>query len=241
MSWTLVAHVHTKHSPDSLTEPRALAARAVALGVNVLAVTDHNTWRGAVDTLGAVANQGLPLRVIVASEVHTDQGDVIGLFLQDDLHPPVKAPAFCDAVHEQGGLVLLPHPYKWHRLDEALLSRVDLIEVHNARTAKADNARAVGLARERRLPELVGPDAHRLGELDLARVEFEGPLPADPAALKEALLRSPRRFHTRAGSIWNEWRSQATLLMRRPNGRLAWSLARGAVRRMVKPREYAQG
>src|SRR5204863_5617186 len=52
MSWTLVAHVHTKHSPDSLTEPRALAARAVALGVNVLAVTDHNTWRGAESESG---------------------------------------------------------------------------------------------------------------------------------------------------------------------------------------------
>ncbi len=240
MSWTLIVHVHTKHSPDSLTEPRALVRHAVALGVDVLAVTDHNTWRGAVDALGAVAGAGLPLRVIVASEVHTDQGDVIGLFLQDDLRP-ARAPAFCDAVHEQGGLVVLPHPYKWHRLDETLLSRVDLVEVYNARTAKADNARAAELARQRRLPELAGPDAHRLGELDLARVEFDGPLPAEQAGLKEALLRSPRRFHTRTGSIWNEWRSQATLLMRRPNGRLAWNLARGAVRRVMKPGEYALG
>ena len=201
MSWTLIVHVHTKHSPDSLTEPRALVRHAVALGVDVLAVTDHNTWRGAVDALGAVAGAGLPLRVIVASEVH----------------------------------------YKWHRLDETLLSRVDLVEVYNARTAKADNARAAELARQRRLPELAGPDAHRLGELDLARVEFDGPLPAEQAGLKEALLRSPRRFHTRTGSIWNEWRSQATLLMRRPNGRLAWNLARGAVRRVMKPGEYALG
>ena len=91
MSWTLIVHVHTKHSPDSLTEPRALVRHAVALGVDVLAVTDHNTWRGAVDALGAVAGAGLPLRVIVASEVHTDQGDVIGLFLQDDLRP-ARAP-----------------------------------------------------------------------------------------------------------------------------------------------------
>ncbi len=238
--WNLVAHVHTRHSFDSRVEPAALAARAATLGVQVLAVTDHDTWRGSLAVREAAAAAGLDLRVILAAEIATDQGDLIGLFLQGE--PSERsAPRLCDEVHAQGGLVLLPHPYRWHRLDQALLERVDLVEVFNARTPRADNERAARLAAERRLPALVGPDAHRLGELGLARVEFEGPLPGTDEELKRALLQAPRRFHTRAGSIWDEWWSQAVMWSRRPEPRSGWWLVRGALRRVLKPGEYASG
>ena len=238
--WTFVCHVHTRRSADCLTSPAAIVRRALRLGVGVLAVTDHDTWQGSVDVLGVVSRTGAPLRIVIASEVSTDQGDVVGLFLRDDVRER-SAPAFCDAVHAQGGLILLPHPYKWHRLDEALLSRVDLVEVHNARTPCAENAKAAALATARGLPALVGPDAHRLGELGLARNEFDGAVPADEAGLKRALLSSPRRHVLARASIWNEWRSQAVKWSKQPDGRLAWWLARGALRRLVKPGEYDLG
>ena len=238
--WRFVCHVHTRRSADCMTSPASLVRRAIHLGIDVLAVTDHDTWQGAVDALGVVAKTGVKLRIVIASEVATDQGDVIGLFLRDDLRVRPVA-EFCDSVHAQGGLVLLPHPYKWHRLDENLLSRIDLIEVHNARTPRADNARAAALARERNLPALVGPDAHRLGELGLAVNEFEGALPADEAGLKRALIEAPRRHVTTPASIWNEWRSQAVKLAKQPEARLAWWLVRSAIRRLVKPREYEVG
>jgi len=66
-------------------------------------------------------------------------------------------------------------------------------------------------------------------------------LPGDEAGLKRALLEAPRRFVTSPASIWNEWRSQAIKLAKQPDARLAWWLARGAVRRLVKPRDYAVG
>jgi len=240
VSWTLLVHLHSHRSFDSLSRPETIVKRAVALGVDVLAVTDHDTWQGSIDCLRVVSRTGAPLRVIVASEIATDQGDVIGLFLGDDLRIR-SAPELCDRIHADGGLVLLPHPYKWHRLDEPLLSRVDLVEVFNARTPRDDNERALTLARERGFPQLVGPDAHRVGELALARNEFEGKLPKDEASLKRALLEAPRHFHTAPASAWDEWRSQSVRLMKRPNGRLAWGLARGAVRRILKPGEYALG
>jgi predicted metal-dependent phosphoesterase TrpH len=237
MSWTLVVHVHTRNSYDSLNDPRALVKRAVERGVDVLAVTDHDTWKGGVDTLQVVSKTGARLRVILAAEFATDQGDVIGLFIKDEPRER-SALKVCDAIHEQGGLVLLPHPYRWHRLDEPLLSRVDLVEVFNSRTSRADNARAAELAKARGLPELVGPDAHRVWELDLARVVFEGDLPADEEGLKHALLHAPRRLETRSTSIWAEWWSQAVKCTRRPSGRLAWAVVRGALRRIVKPGAY---
>jgi predicted metal-dependent phosphoesterase TrpH len=240
MSWTFVGHAHTNRSPDSMTGAAALVRRAVRLGVDVLAITDHDTWQGSVDALGVVNDTGAKLRIVIASEVATDQGDVIGLFLRDDLRVR-SAVEFCDRVHEQGGLVLLPHPYKWHRLNDALLSRVDLIETHNSRTPPADNARAAALAKQRGVPGLVGPDAPRLGELSLARNEFDGDLPADETGLKRALVESPRRHVTVPASIWNEWRSQAVKLAKQPEPGLAWWLARGALRRIVRPNEYRVG
>lgn len=239
-TWTFVVHVHTGRSADCMSDPAAIVRRAVALGVDVLAITDHDTWQGAVDALDVVSRTGAKLRIVVGSEVATDQGDVIGLFLADDVRTRPAA-RFCDEVHEQGGLVLLPHPYKWHRLDEELLRRVDLVEVHNARTGRAENERAAALARDRGLPGLVGPDAHRVGELHLARNVFDGPPPADEAALKQALLTAPRRFVIEPASIWNEWRSQAVRMVKQQDPTILYWLARGAVRRLIKPGEYRVG
>lgn len=236
--WTFVGHCHTRHSFDSLVAPRDLARRAVALGVHVLAVTDHDTWRGALETRAAAEAEGLPLRVILGAEGATDRGDVIGLFLKEEIREK-RAPAYCDAVHAQGGLVWLPHPFKWHDLHEELLSRVDLIEVHNGRTPRADNIRATELAFRRGAAELVGPDAHLLRELGLARVVFDGEPPADDEGMKHALLHARRDFVTTPGSIWNEWLSQGVKLVRRPSLAGAYWLARGGARRLFKPKEYA--
>ena len=231
--WTLVAHMHTRHSFDSLTEPRWLVERAEEVGIDVIAVTDHGTWKGSVEARECAREAGLRLHVIQAAEYLTDQGDVIGLFL-DREHEEQSAVRLCDAIHERGGLTLLPHPYRWHRLDDELLSRIDLIEVHNRRTTPEDNERAVELARERRRPGLAGPDAHRIGELTLARNLFEGERPADDEGLKQALLHAPRRYELASGSQWDEWISQGVKLVRRPTARGAWRLAQGALRRILK-------
>jgi hypothetical protein len=237
MSWVFTCHVHTRRSADCMTSPAALVKHALKLGIDVLAVTDHDTWQGAVDVREAAAREKRAVRVILATEVRTHAGDLIGLFLERDVleRDPL---AFCDAVHAQGGLVVLPHPYKWHRLDEVLLARVDVIETHNARCSRDENARAEALANERRMPKLVGPDAHRVGELLLARNEFDGEAPRDDDTIKQALLRAPRRFHTQSGSIWDEWLSQGVKFTRRPSPGLGWGLARGAVRRLLKPGAY---
>ena len=232
--WTLVQHMHTRHSFDSLSEPRWLVERAEELGIDVIAVTDHGTWMGSVEARECALEAGLKLHVIRAAEYLTDQGDLIGLFL-DREHDEPSAVRLCDAIHESGGLTLLPHPYRWHKLDEELLSRIDLIEVHNSRTSASDNDRAAELARARRRPGLVGPDAHRIGELSLARNLFDGERPADDDGLKRALLNAPRRFEVATGSQWDEWISQGVKLVRRPSARGAWRLARGAVRRILKP------
>jgi hypothetical protein len=120
------------------------------------------------------------------------------------------------------------------------MAKVDLIEVHNARCTHWENAQAEVLALERGLPQIVGADAHRLGELMLARVEFEGDRPRDDAGLRQALLQSPRKFITRRGSIWNDWRSAAVKFSRQPSLAQAVSLARGAAVRIFDPKRFGR-
>jgi predicted metal-dependent phosphoesterase TrpH len=237
VSWTLIAHAHSRHSYDALTAPAVLVDRAVALGAHVLAITDHDTWRGSVEAAEYASRRGLALHVIPGAEVFTDQGDVIGLFLRQE-PTERRALAFVDAVHADGGLVVLPHPCRFRDPGPELLARVDLVETFNARTPRAANARARALAEGAGKPVLAAPDAHRAQELGLARVVFEGEPPADEAALKIALLTAPRAFVARGGSIWDEWRSQAVKCARRGDLALAAHLVRGAVRRVLKPDAY---
>jgi hypothetical protein len=238
VSWSLIAHAHSRHSHDGLGEPGALVERALALGAHALAITDHDTWRGSIEAARIVAARGLPLVILLGSEIATDEGDVIGLFLTGEPREK-RALALCDEVHAQGGLIVLPHPYRFRAPSTELVRRTDLIEVFNARTPRAANERARVLAAESRKPALVASDAHRVAELELARVVFEGDPPADEAGIKRALLSAPRSFVTRGGSIWDEWRSQAVKCARRPDPRLAWHLTRGVARRLIKPSEYA--
>ena len=240
VSWTFVQHVHTRHSPDSLASPAKIVRRAQEVGIEVLAITDHDSWQGSIDAGAAAAAAGLRVRVVTGTEVRTDRGDLIGLFLERDVLER-DALAFCAAVHAQGGIVVLPHPFKWHRLDDALLASVDVIEVHNARCDRRDNARAAALAAERKLAALVGPDAHRVGELMLARNEFDGEPPGDVTAIRHALLHAPRRFFIQPGSIWDEWRSQAVKFLKQPDLALGLGLLRGGVRRLAKPAAYENG
>ncbi len=237
MSWSVIVHAHSRHSYDSLTPPATLVRRAIALGAHALAITDHDTWRGSLEASDYVAAHWLPLQVILGAEYFTDQGDVLALFLEEE--PPTRvALALCDHVRARGGLTALPHPCRFRDPSPELVARVDLVEIFNARTPRGPNARALALAERAGKPQTVAPDAHRAAELGLARIVFEGAPPADAAGLKAALLSAPRRFEARGGSIWDEWRSQAIKCAKRKDGALAAHLARGAVRRIVKPDAY---
>lgn len=237
MSWSMIVHAHSRHSYDGVGDPSELVEEAIRLGVSALAITDHDTWRGALEADAYARAKGRPLLLVPGAEVFTDQGDVIALFVEEDPGPRF-ALEFCDVVRARGGVTVLPHPCRYRTPEPALVGRVDLIEVFNARTPKKANAFAQVLADTSGKPETVAPDAHRVAELGLARIVFEGPAPPDLAGVRQALLTAPRTFEARGGSIWDEWRSQAVKLSRRPDAGLAVHLARGVVRRLVKPSEY---
>jgi len=190
-------HVHTRHSCDSLLAPARILARAREIGVDVLMVTDHNTLQGAQEARALAC--GNPRFVVPAGEYQTEKGDVIGLFLKDELRA-LRAEEVVREIHFQGGLAVLPHPYRGHDLDGEWLQGMDLVETYNSRCSQTENAQARELAKRLGRPALGGADAHCEGELEATLTEFDAPVPRDEAGLREILLRAPRAIRTRPTS-----------------------------------------
>ena len=170
-------HTHSEYSPDSRTPIASQAAAIKAAGLDVVAATDHNTIEGAL-RLRELADG---FRVIVGEEVSSRDGEIIGLFLEKPVPRGLSAEETIARIHDQGGLVSVPHPFSRNRrfhLRRSALERVwkdiDCIEVFNAREAfTQDNVRAAAFAKDKGLPGAVGSDAHRASEIGRAWVEVE--------------------------------------------------------------------
>ncbi len=188
-------HSHSSSSFDSLADPREMVDRAVELGFTHLAITDHDRIEGV---LRARDHAGDALQVIVGEEILSRDGDLIALFLEEAVPPGLNAVETAAAVHDQGGLIGLPHPFDSLRasggsraggaeqlLDE-LAASVDYVETHNARAYRDSNPRAAAFAARHELPGVAVSDAHSLMELGVAGITLPGPF-TSAAGLLELL------------------------------------------------------
>ena len=161
-------HMHTHHSWDCTTTVAELLEAALERGLGAIAVTDHNTIAGGREAAAKVREQGLPLQVIVGSEIKTaGEGEVIGLFLHEEIPARLSFAETVAAIHAQGGLVSIPHPFdRLHttppeELMALHLDAIDVFETCNARLYfEADNRKAAAFAARHALPVGAGSDAH---------------------------------------------------------------------------------
>jgi hypothetical protein len=219
--WAVDLHMHTRHSKDCLSDPAEVVACARRLGLDRIAITDHDEIEGAFE-----ARRLAPDLVIVGEEVRTAEGlDLIGLFLSE--HIP-RGGAFRDVaaeIHRQGGVTYLPHPFdRWRGGDEEFLSSVvdlvDVVEAFNSRVHDPErNERARRWAERHSLPVGAGSDAHLLVEIGGGRVRL------DPFDGPEAFLRSvaggtiegtPSGLWVHIGSTWAKIRKRLPMLTRSP-------------------------
>ncbi|HSS60313.1 MAG TPA: CehA/McbA family metallohydrolase [Candidatus Limnocylindrales bacterium] len=187
-------HMHTTAS-DGWPEPHELVDHARATGLDVIAVTDHDTIEGALRAAEHAAARS-KVHVVIGEEVSSRDGHIVGLFLERPIRPGMSAAATVNAIHEQDGLAVAVHPF-W-RTQRHTSGRVvhgvgwlaaeldfDAIEVENAtpgfyvfnQMARRLNL-GVGSA------ELGGSDAHILDAVGRAFTEFSG---RTPKALRMAI------------------------------------------------------
>ena len=184
-------HVHSCYSPDSLLRPDSIIKTAKRRGLSGVAVTDHDTIRGGIETL-KLAKDEEDFIVIVGAEIKTNIGDLIGIFLERE----IKSHEFSEVaseIRQQGGIVILPHPYRtFPSLDtqnSEVISNVDLIEGFNAR-AKSNvlNLKAQELGLKAKKPLTGGSDAHFAHEIGKGVTLF-GDIPLQQDAIRTALLK----------------------------------------------------
>ena len=169
-------HVHSYASPDSCNTPAQILARMDRLGLDMVAITDHNAIKGALE-----ARSLAPERVIVGEEIKTTHGELIAYFVQDLIPPHLSPQETIACVRDQGGIVAVSHPLDVIRSEAMgrqrvleILDRVDALEVFNARCLLPRyNRQADALARAHHLPGTAGSDAHSLYELGFAYLEME--------------------------------------------------------------------
>jgi glycosyltransferase involved in cell wall biosynthesis len=177
-------HMHTDHSSDCATPVEVLLATARDAGLGAIAVTDHNEISGAHDARAKAAEFGV--KVIVAEEVKTaDQGEVIGLFIEEKIPRGMTLEETIAEIKRQGGLVYVPHPFdRMHSVPDyehllAVVEDIDALEVFNARVAiAAFNEEAVRFAAKYRIVGGAGSDAHvpqGLGSVRIRMRDFDGP------------------------------------------------------------------
>jgi predicted metal-dependent phosphoesterase TrpH len=100
-------HIHTTYS-DGAASPAQVVARAIQLGLSVIAVTDHDQINGAIE---ASACDPARCEVVVGEEVSTLEGHVLGLFLVRPVPPGLHVKETIDRIHVQGGLAIPAHPF----------------------------------------------------------------------------------------------------------------------------------
>jgi predicted metal-dependent phosphoesterase TrpH len=216
-------HVHTSYSFDGFVSPARVAELMAERGMGAVCVTDHNSIEGALE----MEALDPPFRVVVGEEIGTEDGELLGLFLRERIPEGRSVPWTIDAVKEQGGLIVVPHPFVrvvMTRLKAsslfANLDRIDLIEVSNGRNGSlAAEAEALRLARSASKPIVAGSDGHLPGAMGSAyvimppfedaksflksvtkgtlAVESRSPLLVSGVAYAAALTRSAFRWVTR--------------------------------------------
>ena len=187
-------HTHTTAS-DGWPSPHQLVDKARLVGLDVIAVTDHDTIEGALRACDLASRKG-KLEVVVGEEVSSRDGHIVGLFLEKRIRPGMSAAATVHAIHEQGGLAVAVHPF-WRTQRRTPNARVhgvgwlaaeldfDAIEIENATPGfYVFNQMARRLNMGLGSAQVGGSDAHILDAIGRAYTEFAG---KTPKALRTAI------------------------------------------------------
>ena len=168
-------HIHTKYSMDCRTPLDKIISRCEELGINCIVIADHGTAEGGLE-MQKIA----PFKVIVAEEILTTEGEIMGMFLKETIPSGITPQEAVKRIREQGGLVNIPHPFETIRgsalrdkvIDE-IVKDIDLMEIMNSRSPfPISNNRARRYAAKHGIPGSAGSDAHSVNEIGHSYMEI---------------------------------------------------------------------
>lgn len=194
-------------------KPKNVVDWAVRNSVKHLAITDHDTIKGSLLAKHYADSKNLDINIIIGAEYKTDCGDLIALFIDEEIKEK-ESLKFISKVHEKGGIVILPHPYHGHELNNEIINKVDIIEVFNSRLSVGQNEKAQKLAEQFNKPTIVGNDAHVSSELPLC-LNFIYP----ELEIRKSIFKI-KGWNSKATKIKNIYKSQLIKGLKRKNFKL---------------------
>jgi len=179
-------HVHTKYSgvhrlgplrfPESVSDPGDVVRKAMSEKLDVLCVTDHNSVQGALKAVQEA--KGLDIDVVVGEEVSTADGEVIGLFLTEEVPMDLPIGETIDIIRSQGGLTIAPHPFSVHcPCLKDRIAELDLDGIETLNGGHRDdfaNAKAQDVGKSGRWACVGGSDSHYLKTVGSVWTNFDG-------------------------------------------------------------------
>jgi len=228
-------HCHTTAS-DGMVSPAELVKSAVAAHLDLIAVTDHDTMASVEETQKLGAEAGIT--VVAGQEITTKwpaQTHIMGLFLGKPVKRGLSVEDTVDAIHGQGGLAIVPHPFMpvfFGSIQPEMLRR--LIEKHQVDGIEMVFTVPIGARRRKQLDEFYAANREQLGaalggsdchfgahDIASAVTEYEGDFKT--AIQKRATVPKRLRHAGRAPmdlALRQQWRALVELPVRRLLGQL---------------------
>jgi histidinol phosphatase-like PHP family hydrolase len=227
-------HCHTTAS-DGMVEPTELVAAAAGAGLALIAVTDHDSMASVKEAMDIGRASGIT--VVPGQEITTKwpaQTHMLAWFLEKPVRSGMSLEDTVAAVHDQGGLAIVPHPFMpvyFGSIQPGMLRR--LIERHAVDGIETLFTVPIGARRRKVLEAFCAANAERLGahigssdchfgSHDIGRVltEFEGDF-REAVVNRTTQPRLGRPSQVPAGvAMRQQWRALVALHVRRLRGRV---------------------
>ncbi|HSS92946.1 MAG TPA: PHP domain-containing protein [Candidatus Dormibacteraeota bacterium] len=223
-------HCHTFAS-DGMVTPAELVDGAVQAGLDLIAITDHDTMAAAREVVERGEAAGLT--VVAGQEVTTKwpaQTHMLGWFLEKPIRRSMSLGDTAAAIHDQGGLVIIPHPFMplyFGSIQPGMLRR--LIEKEPVDGIEVMFTVPIGARRRKMLDDFISANRERLGASigasdchfgrhDIAQVltEYEGDFRTAVVQRKTAPRQGPRKRQVpRDLFLRQQWSALVELPIRR--------------------------
>ena len=199
-------HCHSALSHDGRDEIELLLEQAAGIGLDALAITDHDVLDASIEAAELASSYGLV--GIPGMEVTTAAGHVLAIGVREHVPACLSFAETLARIREQGAITVIPHPFQRSRhgvaphISRSALASADAIEIYNSRLLTGrSNRQAERFARVRGLPMTAGSDAHISEMIGQAVTEIDA---AERSA--DAVLEAIREGRTRVLGKRTPWR-----------------------------------
>jgi len=172
-------HVHSTHSRDSIFNLNGIFKKFKKTKILPM-ICDHNSIKGSIEFGKLLKQHNLDYPIIYSEEIETTDGEIIGMFISENIKQGQSVGETLDEIHDQDGFAIVPHPFdelrstalKTDTMTEHITD-INFIEGYNARNIHHNyNTKAIFYAHTHHKPITCGSDSHTYYEFGKTYIEL---------------------------------------------------------------------